>query len=75
MAASGFRKADVALDAGVHFGRRHLSLFFVRWFVGGRWIKLPERGTTFTPSNRVHVIPPPSKADPDGSRWAASQVV
>eukprot|EP00965_Chrysotila_dentata_P110335 3645152-Pleurochrysis_carterae.AAC.1 len=29
----------------------------------------------FTTSDRVHVIPPPSKADPDGSKWAASQVV
>eukprot|EP00965_Chrysotila_dentata_P045485 1510975-Pleurochrysis_carterae.AAC.1 len=73
MAASGFRKADVALDAGVAFGKRHLSLFFVRWNVGGVWVESPARGTHFTPSDRVHIIPPPSKADPDGSRWAASQ--
>eukprot|EP00965_Chrysotila_dentata_P192756 6175355-Pleurochrysis_carterae.AAC.1 len=75
MAASGFRKADVALGAGVGFGRRHLSLFFVRWHVGGHCVELPEQGVTFTPADRVHIIPPPSKADPDGSRWAASQIV
>ena len=31
--------------------------------------------TLFTSADRVHIIPPPSKADQDGRKWAASQVV
>eukprot|EP00965_Chrysotila_dentata_P126177 4170493-Pleurochrysis_carterae.AAC.1 len=52
MAASGFRKADIALDSGVPFGRRHLSLYFVRWHIGGQWVEAPERGMQFTTSDR-----------------------
>eukprot|EP00965_Chrysotila_dentata_P025404 844206-Pleurochrysis_carterae.AAC.2 len=29
----------------------------------------------FTRADGVHVVPPPSKPDPDRRRWAASQVV
>ena len=77
-AASGFRKADMALDSGVPFGKRHLSLYMVRWWIGGRWVERPTEETKrrgYTRDDRVHVIPPPSKADQDGTKWSASQVI
>ena len=77
MAKSGFRKAEVALDSDVQFGKRHLSLYNVRWWIGGRWVERPTAAmqAAFTSADRVHIIPPPSKADQDGRKWAASQVV
>ena len=77
-AASGFRKADMALDGGVAFGKRHLSLFMVRWWIGGAWVERPTEAMKrhgFTREDRVHIIPPPSKADQDGTKWSASQVI
>jgi len=40
-AKSGFRKAEVALDSSVVFGKRHLSLYNARWWIGGRWVERP----------------------------------
>ena len=79
MACSGFRKADVALDAGVRFGRSHLSLGYVFYRIGGVFTRAPSKAQLQAVRGGrlpcvVCVRPPPSKADPDGSKWGSSPI-
>ena len=78
-ACSGFRKADVALDNDVKFGRAHLSLRYVFYRLDGVFVKTPTRAQLLeVRAGRVACVvcvrPPPSKADPDGSKWGSSPI-
>ena len=79
MACSGFRKADVALDNDVKFGRAHLSLRFVFYRIDGVFYATPTRALLERVLQGLVeciacVRPPPSKADPTGSRYGASPI-
>ena len=75
-ATSGFRKADMALDAGRAFGMSHLSLRYVFYEFDGIRYDKPTKAMLLAANGRtiVYVRPPPSKADPDGSIWGSSPI-
>ena len=74
LASTGGRKADVALDDGVQFGMRHLSLWHACWEIGGIRTRTPsdELLNTLDSSSLLHLQHVPCKNDPDGSRWMSS---
>ena len=79
MACSGFRKADVSLDDDAKFGPAHLSLRYVFYRLDGEFVKTPSEAQLRAVvegrmSCVVCVRPPPSKADPDGSKWGSSPI-
>ena len=73
-ASTGARKADVALDVGVTFGLRHLSLWHATWEIRGEVVKSPtaEQLGSLCENCYVHLTSVPCKNDPDGTKFAGT---
>ena len=73
-ASTGARKADVALDNGVTFGLRHLSLWNATWEINGHVVLQPTAEDLRGLNERcfVHLTSVPCKNDPDGSKFAGT---
>jgi hypothetical protein len=76
-ASTGARKADVALDAGVTFGLRHLSMWHATWEIRGVVVPSPsaEQLRSLDTSCYVHLTSVPCKNDPDGTKFAGTPTV
>ena len=73
-ASTGSRKADVALDDGVKWGLRHLSMWHACYEIRGvrsRHITQAQY-EALDEQCLVHFKPVPCKNDPDGTRWSAT---
>ena len=74
---TGFRKAEVALPSGVELDDRRLHRSSVKWQIDGvifadpspEQLKCMVRGR-----DKAIIIPPPSKADQDGTVWGAHPI-
>jgi hypothetical protein len=74
MAITGARKADVALDAGITFGLRHLSLWHAVWDFRGVLTAAPTAAQLDSLDSNcyVYLTPVPCKNDQDGTLYSGT---
>ena len=81
LAQTGFRKAEISLDAGVAFSLAHMSRFHLTWRLrdrAGRITDTPEltehQANSLTVGCYAVLTPATSKADRFGMRWGAKPI-
>jgi hypothetical protein len=74
LSITGARKADVALDPGVVFGLRHLSLWHAVWDFRGVITSSPtlEQLSSLCSNCYVYLTPVPCKNDQDGTLYGGT---
>ena len=71
LAQTGFRKAEIAIPAGVAWGKLNISFANLTWRIRGKEYSDPgwELLSTLAEGDYAVLRPPPSKPDPFGQRW------